>query len=218
MTLALHVHDLMQPLAADCVRAENPAEQQAVDAALLQANLVVVRRPVISEGVVSVGVRGRSREQRYAARMNVCDVRAVYSPQQLRLDVEAVKELTCSAPACRALAALQQRWSALPLRWGPVGSVGFALASGVEVVHAASDLDVAVFVNAPLTEALIEELQQGVRGHACAVDVLLETPLGGVALAELRELRVMVRGREGVCLLDRERLIEGEAQLSVPVQ
>ena len=40
--------------------------------------------------------------------------------------------------------AMEERWADLPLPWGPVGSVGFELATGRKVTTEVSDLDIVI--------------------------------------------------------------------------
>ncbi|MCZ7019303.1 phosphoribosyl-dephospho-CoA transferase MdcG domain-containing protein, partial [Salmonella enterica] len=85
-------------------------------------------------GYVAVGVRGRLREQRFAAVMPLAAVQRRVTPEALR-GVISPRNL----PALRALD--QLRPVLAQEAWGVTGSAGFELATGIEALHAQSDLD-----------------------------------------------------------------------------
>ena len=113
-------------------------------------------------------------------------------------------------PAFVALAALQDD-TASPLRefvWGPTGSAGFELATQVPTVTASSDLDLLIRTHdKPLAHALAVELRDYLQALAqrvgVRVDAQLETPAGGVALAEWAagKPRVLARHARGPQLI-----------------
>ena len=74
------------------------------------------------------------------------------------------------------------------LAWGPVGSVGFELATGAAATGAASDLDLLVRAPSPIEgrgASLAVALRRVGRRHGCRLDCLMETPAGGVHLDDL---------------------------------
>eukprot|EP00659_Diplonema_papillatum_P009420 gene9420-14602_t len=106
--------------------AHAPADAPAwVLEALAAGHPVVVRRAVASPGQVAVGVRGRLREQRFAAVMPMAAVQRRVVPEDLR-GVISPRDL----PALQALAQLRPVLAGES--WGVTGSAGFELASGVE--------------------------------------------------------------------------------------
>jgi phosphoribosyl-dephospho-CoA transferase len=174
-----------------------PAAPAWVQATLAELPLVVVRRATAPPGRVSVGVRGAHRAARFAGLVSLADIAAVARP-------EALVEATASVLASVARAHDAPRHAGLPafmvlrqvaavlqpfrLAWGPTGSVGFELASGVPVVHGHSDLDLLVRTPQRLARASAQHLLQALSAPAAQagirVDVQLETPGGAVALAE----------------------------------
>ncbi|PMY78889.1 malonate decarboxylase holo-ACP synthase, partial [Pseudomonas sp. FW306-2-2C-D06B] len=64
------------------------------------------------------------------------------------------------------------------------GGVGYQIATGVEVVHADSDLDLLLRTPQPLARAQARELQDILDCAPCRIDVQLETPAGAIALRE----------------------------------
>ena len=93
------------------------------------------------------------------------------------------------------------------LRWGPTGSVGFELATGVPTATTESDLDLLVLLpdGSPGAMTLLIALHRELRSLAARVDCQIETPCGAVALAELvsGQSDIMVRTAAGPRLVPR---------------
>ena len=176
-------HTLLRIAAPQMLSAEAAAPLW-VGAALERAPWVVVRRAPHARGL-PVGVRGWSRAQRWAAWLPAAEVREQLTPPQLaaRCSWRAhPRAAECAAFA--ALEAVADLMDRAQLPWGPIGSVGFELASGLAVVHAASDLDLIVEAPRPLPRLKAQGLLAALARLALRSDVLLETPQGAVALAE----------------------------------
>jgi phosphoribosyl-dephospho-CoA transferase len=173
-----------------------------VEPALRRSPWVVVRRGYVRDGMMPVGVRGPARQQRFAAILAVAEIADRLSPEELtdsRYVIERKRE--DAAPALAALARVAPFLASRGHRWGPGGSVGFEIATGVATATASSDLDLilrqdhrlgldeAIDLRAVLVEAVAP----------ARVDVLLETPRGGVSLEDLVAMpaRVLVRTPDG---------------------
>ena len=176
------MHDTTRP--HDLLWGMTPA-QLAVDApdwaheVLIAGQPVVVRRARVANGQIAVGLRGASRDQRYASMMPARAVLRRVPPEQL------VERLPPSdLPALRTLGQLKPNLDTLGLCWGVTGSVGFQLATGLPTAHADSDLDLLLRtpIELPRHEArtLLGLLGEG----TCRVDLQLETPSGAIALRE----------------------------------
>jgi phosphoribosyl-dephospho-CoA transferase len=86
--------------------------------------------------------------------------------------------------------------------WGPTGSVGFELASGYASATAASDLDLALWSDRPPEVIEARPLASALASLAVRTDLLVETPQGAVALAELaRGGQLMLRTGSGPRLI-----------------
>ncbi|WP_321935807.1 malonate decarboxylase holo-ACP synthase [Paraburkholderia sp. J8-2] len=195
-------HDLL------CVTrlAHGDNEPDWVRGALARAPWVVVRRTCAAEGFVAVGVRGGVRSERFGTWVNIEDIESYSSPEHL-LGVDPLRARR-ALPAFIALATL--RTSASPLRnhvWGPTGSAGFELATGVPTLTASSDLDILIRLPQRISRAAIDSLAQALAQAASRsgtrIDAQLETPAGGVALAELaaHKPRVLARASSGAQLV-----------------
>jgi phosphoribosyl-dephospho-CoA transferase len=91
---------------------------------------------------------------------------------------------TAAVPALAALVWLEEQLDKSELDWGPVGSVGFELATGQQVTTATSDLDLALFAPARFTRDTARDLWSFMSTAPAKVDVRVETPHCGFSLAE----------------------------------
>ena len=170
-------HDLLWGMSAAQLDAGAPDWAREVLAA---GQPVVVRRGPAPHGQVAVGVRGRSREQRYATWMPLAAIRRRVAPEQLTSGGAGQD----AWPALRALAWLAPQLDALDLAWGVTGSAGYQLATGQSVLHGNSDLDLLLRAPQPLGRAAAVELLALLDRALCRVDMQLETPLGAITLRE----------------------------------
>lgn len=170
-------HDLLWGLTPDGLSPEAPAWAAEV----VQAGLpVVVRRAVPETDRIPVGLRGTTRAERLAAWLEPAAVRRQLSPEALRVSSDC-RDL----PVFSTLAFIEPLLDDLGLPWGPTGAAGYELASGWPALHAGSDLDLLIRCAAPLSRDQARALLTSLQGQAlCRLDILLETPLGGVALAD----------------------------------
>ncbi|MEG2029023.1 MAG: malonate decarboxylase holo-ACP synthase [Janthinobacterium sp.] len=152
-----------------------------LDAAWLAAAPLVVRRASCAPGRIPVGVRGRLRSERQA-----CEVDAAAVVR--RVTPEMVARMPLPDFSCAALEALRQvapLLDATGWAWGPTGGVGFALASGLPVLRADSDLDLVLRMAAPPDAAQAEALRAiAATVTACRLDLQIDTGHGGFAYAE----------------------------------
>ncbi|MGY5955115.1 malonate decarboxylase holo-ACP synthase [Kosakonia sp. BK9b] len=157
---------------------------------------VVVRRDVDTRGRIPVGVRGLRRDQRAAGWVKPENVNRVIPPEQLIEPQALLRSPFVSQPPVQlALQLAQLNWS---WQWGVTGSTGYALATGIPVIHATSDLDLLIRAPQPLVAAELQRWQQHISGGLCRADTQVDTPCGGFALAEwLRDGRVMLKTNHG---------------------
>lgn len=171
-------HDLLWGMPLSALPEDAP--DWAVDA-VLAGRPVVVRRQVVAAGQVAVGLRGRAREQRYAAIMACADISRRVSPEQL---VDVVDGCLHDWPALRALRLIRPVMDSLELSWGVGGSAGFELASGFTALHQGSDLDLILRTPQPVERCWAAELVEALETTVCRIDVQLQLEQGAVALRE----------------------------------
>jgi phosphoribosyl-dephospho-CoA transferase len=176
MVSMLLAHDLLWGMTALQLPADAPG--WAVESLDL-GQPVVVRRALSSPGHIAVGVRGRSREQRYATSMPLAAIQRRLRPEDL-CHVQSPRDL----PALHALAELRPLLDASGWAWGVSGSAGFELATGIDALHERSDLDLILRTPHRLDRLQARNLLAQLGASACAVDMQLQTPCGAVALRE----------------------------------
>jgi phosphoribosyl-dephospho-CoA transferase len=170
-----------------------------------------VRRAAGCDGAIPVGVRGSNRSERFAAWLPPAAVDEQATPQDLAPGGRLWRAPARLHPAFATLEALAPALDRSGLPWGPVGAAGFELASGRPALTGASDLDIVLRAAPPIDEATLAAIAGLAAGAPLRVDVVVETPLGAVALGELLAGadEVMARTREGPRLVARARLIAG---------
>jgi phosphoribosyl-dephospho-CoA transferase len=187
---AMAVHALLRIDDVDALLWEGLAPAWA-GASLQLAPWVVVRRLAHRPSELPVGIRGVLRRQRAAAWLADRAVKDCITPQQLACQ-RAWHRATGRHPGRRAHPAFQvldevaEILAALGFsgRWGPGGSVGFELASGLSCTTPDSDLDLVLQAEEPIARASAATLHADLSKLPVRVDLLLETPHGAVALSE----------------------------------
>ncbi len=150
-----------------------------VERSLERAPFVVVRRANLFDGMIPVGVRGSSRQQRSAAYLAPKSIRNRITPEQLAANQGWLTNArTEEIPGFKVLAGIEEKMANLPLAYGPTGSIGFELASGVPTATSTSDLDLLIRASERLPMQLAKKLITIFSGSPCRVDVQLETPRG----------------------------------------
>jgi phosphoribosyl-dephospho-CoA transferase len=181
MVGTLQVHDLI------LLRTESAIISTQGDSAFPYLNpnqrpWVVVRRGGISDGLIPVGVRGSQRHERCAGFTRLSEVLETRRPDQLRLLL--AEHSRRALQAFRTLSYLESHFAGLDMTWGPGGSVGYELASGIPAVRADSDLDFIFFAPRQLQITEARNLWRMIRSAPGKVDTLVETPLCGFSLEE----------------------------------
>ncbi|MBB5061790.1 hypothetical protein HDF15_000115 [Granulicella mallensis] len=135
--------------------------------------------------------------------MDMADVALIKRPAQLR--VSLAHDSRKSVPALKTLALVERELTDLDLSWGPVGSVGFELATGDRVISEASDLDLALFAPQRIDHAIARDLWGTLSSLPAKVDVRIETPYCGFSLEEYalrRSAKILIRTPDGQQLVE----------------
>lgn len=191
-------HDLLWGMPVSALPADAPTWALEV---LTLGRPVVARRAQVVEGWVAVGVRGYSRDQRFATRMKMADITRRVQPEQL---IDAADNAAADWPALHALRQIRPIMHAQALPWGVAGSVGFELASGVRVLHQDSDLDLILRTDEFFRREQAADLVRVLDSAVCRVDLQLQTPAGAVALREWAGAarHVLLKANDGARLVD----------------
>ncbi|MCY1285313.1 Phosphoribosyl-dephospho-CoA transferase [compost metagenome] len=202
--------NLAHPAPHDLVWLDDPAsalEREALPAWVslpaLHDTPVVVRRDGRRPGEIPVGLRGRTRAERFGAWIAPAAISQLVTPMDLaarrawrqRPDLAAL-------PVIRALEAIADPLDAAGIDWGVSGSVGFSLACAHNVLHADSDLDLVVKADQPMAASHLRLLGGLQRSAPVRVDIQVATPYGGFSLLErLRSGgRALLKTGHGPCL------------------
>jgi len=159
---------------------------------------VVVRRAAPQNGSIPIGIRGHTRHQRWATWLPASTITRVLAPEALGTFIPQ-RDL----PPWHALEFLRPKLDALGLVWGITGAAGFELATGISVLHANSDLDLLLRTPQPFSREQACHLWAKCQCAPCRIDLQLQTPNGGLALAEWasHSARVLVKGDHAPRLL-----------------
>lgn len=152
---------------------------------LKKAPYVVVRRASGMKGMAAVGVRGESRNQRFAAFLPYGKVVERITPELLaEKELWVQNERIHSIMALNSLVHIHEILAKHTVPWGPTGSVGFELASGVPTAKPSSDLDLVIRSRTLLHLEKARHIMIDLSGLAVRVDVQLETAQGAIPLLE----------------------------------
>jgi phosphoribosyl-dephospho-CoA transferase len=157
---------------------------------------VVVRRDCRAGGRIPVGLRGRQRAQRHAAWIDANQCASVISPFEIAgQGFWRLHPRRDEIPALHALDRVAAQLGTLHLPWGVTGAVGFTLASGIDVLHAESDIDLLITAPEPLTQGVMEEMNALLDTPEVRLDIQIATPHGAFALRERLRKRGRATGR-----------------------
>ena len=176
-------------------------------AALLRTPWVVIRRETPRRGLLPVGVRGATRAQRCAAWLPEHAVREVIAPEMLAARIpEACRRPDNCSPARLALDDVKPILESVGWgrQWGPVGGVGFELASGARCTTVGSDLDLIIRADVRIALDIAISVYRRLSALSVRVDALIETYRGAVALTDYVTTRgsFMLRSAEGPALIE----------------
>jgi phosphoribosyl-dephospho-CoA transferase len=145
-----------------------------------------------------VGVRGSQRHELCAGFTEFSEVSETRRPDQLRLLL--AEDSRRALQAFQTLSYLQSHLAGLDMSWGPGGSVGYELASGIPAVRADSDLDFILFAPRKLEITEAQDLWRMISSAPGKVDALVETPFCGFSLEEFvttSARKILLRTSEG---------------------
>jgi len=167
---------------------------------------VVVRRAPHAQDTIPIGIRGQTRSERWAGWLPTSAIIRAITPEEL-CNFRPKRNL----PPWQALEHVRPVLNATGLVWGITGAAGFELATGIPVLHADSDLDLLLRTPAPFPRDQARILWAICQSAICRIDLQLQTPLGGLALAEWagQSATVMVKTRDAPRLLTNPWVMDG---------
>lgn len=177
--MVLEPHDLLEINPRDLI-SHSPIPEWAV-LSLKIAPFVVVRRASAPIGQVAVGIRGKKRNERFAAFLPDNRVIRQIKPEHL---TNRYKWENKQSPAFLALTVSADLLNKYRFTWGPGGSVGFELASSIQTVTLDSDLDIIIRAPEPLPMNVCVQIINELKKSSVRIDVQVETPAGAFSLIE----------------------------------
>jgi phosphoribosyl-dephospho-CoA transferase len=178
-------HDLLWLASRKALLSNEALPDWAASGRLAHAPVVVRREMLGDSALIPVGLRGETRSQRLGAYVHHDAVLRVVRPETLATSAAWKTRLTLRHFA--AVAALEDLAPCLDstgLCWGPTGSTGFALATGLAVLRVDSDLDLLVRAPAPLTPAQVAVLRAVLGSSPCRVDMQIDIGRAAFYFAE----------------------------------
>jgi phosphoribosyl-dephospho-CoA transferase len=193
---AVRAHDLLW-IAHDAKLFPEP-QPPWVRNALNRMPVAVVRRAEAPPGFASVGIRGPSRELRFGALIRLTDVRKHQTPESL-VSKSGWLENFAAIPARlrEALGLFDELSNREKFAWGPVGSAGYQLATGLPVTTGESDIDVLIRCEVPPNHLMLSAVRDVAKKTSVHFDIILEGPPGAVALEELHSHEVLLKTNRG---------------------
>ncbi|MCH7320324.1 malonate decarboxylase holo-ACP synthase [Solibacillus sp. MA9] len=161
--------------------------------------IAVVRRMKVMKGKVAIGFRGDNRSKRFAAITSISNIKREIRPFDI---------LKKTYPASHKQS-LQYIAEVLDgFKWGIGGSVGFSMATGINVCHENSDIDIIIYCE-KLNELdqlmpIFSELQKSIHRVDVQIEIL---DVGAVMLADyLEHHSFILRTSTGPVLLKKDLL------------
>lgn len=198
--MELRPHDLLEVINKNDIISYSPIPEW-LDESLVSAPFVVVRRARAEDGLVAVGIRGKSRQERFAAFLPIKKIVKIITPEQL---VEEIKWKTRNKEIFNSLNEVMKLMNQLSLTWGPTGSVGFELATGKSVITEKSDIDIIIRSEKGMKKEVARELLAELRKIPYSIDVQIEFEEGAYSLIEyataLKGEKTLLRTLDGPML------------------
>ncbi|QCR31169.1 malonate decarboxylase holo-ACP synthase [Lysinibacillus sp. SGAir0095] len=174
--MELNVHDIVQFATINDIENSVNPPKWVKDAAASQ-KFGVVRRMPIMNSMIPIGLRGETREERYGAFIHQRNILQVISPVSLVDSIENFKEQLYYP----SLNKVKEEFEKYNLRWGPTGSVGFEIATSIQVTTPTSDIDICLYLD-QLDSELLVKVGNFLEGLDCRIDVQVEIPSIGAFL------------------------------------
>jgi len=183
--MELRPHDLLRIRGMEDLYQELPFPDWAKDS-IWRTPWVVVRRAMDRSGFIPVGIRGIQRGLRCAAWLSPIKIIEVISPALLVDPTGWAAIYRDDRPApVQSLLSITPLLDHTGFEWGPTGSLGFELATGIPSIKPNSDLDLVVEVPQPISIPAARSLLAGMEALSTVrLDVQMNTPAGGVAWKE----------------------------------
>jgi len=180
--------------------------------ALKKSPFVVVRRALILDKLIPIGIRGNLRSQRLAAFLPFSDIDNIFKPtyiveKKLWLQNSHIKNTNIFS----SIEIISKIFEEYNLKWGICGSTGFELVTKMPTITENSDLDIMIKIETAdelFSAALAKELCEKLFNINVRTDIQIETSKGAIALTEYANETnpILIRTISGPRLINRENL------------
>ncbi|QQP13897.1 malonate decarboxylase holo-ACP synthase [Lysinibacillus agricola] len=137
----------------------------------------VVRRAQITNELVPIGLRGNARHERYGTTIHKKYILEIIKPYSLIEQLDNFKDNRFYT----LLNSIRHKFDPYKIKWGPTGSVGFELATGIPVTSKKSDLDLIICMDA-IDEVLLDKISNLLADSRIMIDPQIEIPRIGAFL------------------------------------
>ncbi|MFP3918956.1 malonate decarboxylase holo-ACP synthase [Lysinibacillus telephonicus] len=174
--MEIKVHDIIKFSNVDKLEHFTAVPEWVLNTAAA-SNYGVVRRMPISNKLIPIGLRGESREQRFGTYIHEENIVEVITPNSLVMCIDEFKKRIYYP----TLKGLRDEFSKLNLSWGPTGSIGFEMATNINVTSMKSDIDISLYIES-IDEELLKEVGRFIKTLDKQIDVQVEIPIIGAFL------------------------------------
>lgn len=138
--------------------------------------IAVVRRMKVAGEKVAIGFRGNNRSKRIAAFTSLQNIERFIRP----IDVLQLQPPASHEKSIKLLKDILHHF-----KWGIGGSVGFSMATGIQVCHEKSDIDVIIYMDSISEVSKLESLVSKLSLCENKLDIQIEIRgLGGIVLED----------------------------------
>lgn len=140
-------------------------------------NFGVVRRMPISNKLIPIGLRGEGRAQRFGTYIHEDHIIEVIKPNSLVNRIDEFNDRFYYP----TLKSIRDEFKKLNLTWGPTGSIGFEIATNINVTSLKSDIDLSIYMEA-IDDELFMKVGEFLKSLDRKIDVQVEVPILGAFL------------------------------------
>lgn len=192
------VHDIVYLKSMDQLDFFEPFQDWMQQDEMAQG-IAVVRRMKVIDGKVAIGFRGNHRSKRFAAITSMSNIQRVIRPFDIIHNIVPVTHKQTLQTIEKVLAGH---------KWGIGGSVGFSMATGINVCHEQSDVDIIIYCNKISEMDQFSQLPSQLGSCTHLVDIQVEIiGIGAVVLTDyLHHSSFILRTGTGPILLEKATL------------
>lgn len=181
--MALKSHDLVQIRdITEVLKSVNKLSW--VEDSLQTCPWAVIRRAPLQNDTIPIGIRGKTRSERLACSLNTSNIASIVTPETLAKEKWWHHHRTKVPLPFQVLDDVNEIMKRYPLPWGPGGSVGFELVTGVPCVSDKSDIDLIIRSPGHLDKNVAKEMVHDFSALDTRIDVQVETGIGAFSLIE----------------------------------